>query len=670
MTATQDIDKLRKKIAAYHHAYHVADDPLVEDAVYDALLKELIQLEAAHPEHRDPNSPTQRVGDTPLKAFKSIPHALRMLSLDNAFEQADLVRFETRIQQRWPQHAAYTYACEPKLDGVAISIWYEKGLFLRAVTRGDGETGEDVSLNIRTIASVPLRLHTDTPPDLLEVRGEIYFPKKAFNALNEAAQKKGEKVFANPRNAAAGSIRQLNPKIAAKRPLALFCYAIAHCSDPLPNTQDERLRLLQTWHLPSAPERAVTAGLNGCMDYYHMMQAKRDELPYEIDGVVYKVNDIAAHEVVGSHNKAPRWAIAHKFPPKAVPARVINLHNQVGRTGVITPVATLEPTRVHGVIVQHATLHNYAEVTRKDVRIGDLVLVQRAGDVIPEIVSVVLPERPQDSKPAKRPSHCPSCQTPLIASDSGIEWYCPGKLICPEQQKAGLIHYASRDAMNIEGLGPGVVDTLWAGAGLRSITDLYTLQADNIANLPGMGKQSVQKLMTAIEASKTKPLASFLYALGIPNVGKKTAETLANFGTLDDIIAADETALTDLPDIGPTVSSAIVAFFSMPESLRSIHNLHTLGCQWTRPESNPNTSGPLAKRVFVLTGRLEHYTRSEAAEKLQALGATISNTLTRKTTDLVVGADPGSKQKKAQDQGIHCLTETELSTLLNQEGAS
>jgi DNA ligase (NAD+) len=656
---------LRKKITGYHYAYHVLDQPVVEDAVYDQLIHDLIELERAHPELLDPHSPTMRVGDHPLDAFSKVTHESPMLSLDNAFQTKDLDDFEKRIQQKAPSDESYTYVCEPKLDGVAISIWYKKGRFERAVTRGNGQLGEDVTLNVRTIRSVPLTLHTDNPPTQLEVRGEIYLPKLAFARLNEKLLNKGDKPFANPRNAAAGSIRQLNPKIAANRPLALFCYAIAFSSDPLPDTHDDRLTLLAQWRLPSSPDRKVTKGLKGCMAYYEAMKKKREQLPYDIDGVVYKLNNIETHKQVGTHNKAPRWAIAHKFPPKAVPTRLLSIHNQVGRTGVITPVATVDPIEVHGVMVQHATLHNYAEVKRKDVRVGDLVLLQRAGDVIPEIVSAVLPERPPNTQAKKPPTHCPSCDTALLQSTSGIDWHCPAHDRCDAQLKAALIHYAQRDAMDIERLGPGIIDLLWQHAGVKRFTDLYMLTEDALTPLPGMGQKSAHQLIAAIDASRQKPLALFLYGLGIHNVGKRTAETLAQLGSIDQVLTVDETTLMALPDIGPTVAKNIVDFMQDSANRQLIDNLRTMGCVWSAP--NTTKKGPLEGRCFVLTGRLHELSRKEVRQKLEALGAATSNTITQKTTDLIVGESPSSKVSNAKKHNINCVSEAQLITLLNQE---
>ncbi len=664
----QKIQSLREQLNQYSYQYYVLDDPQVPDATYDRLYHELKALEKEYPEFISPDSPTQRVGDKPLEGFSQVKHEVPMLSLDNVFNADELADFNQRLQQRLEDADEIEFAAEPKLDGLAISLLYEKGLLVRAGTRGDGTTGEDVTQNIRTIRSIPLKLIGDNVPDILEVRGEVFMPKAAFEALNKNALEKSEKTFANPRNAAAGSLRQLDPKITASRNLSMYCYAVGQSTgmEDL-TTHMQMLNQLQHWGLPLCKERSVVQGVEGCLDYYQTLAEKRNDLPYEIDGIVYKVNRLDLQKKLGFVAKAPRWAIAHKFPAQEEITTVKKIEFQLGRTGAITPVARLEPVFVGGVTVSNATLHNMDEVARLDVREGDQVIILRAGDVIPKIVRVVPGSRQHNAPLVSLPAHCPVCGSDIVQVEGEAIARCSGGLYCPAQRKEAIKHFASRKAMDIDGLGDKLVEQLVDEKLIDHIHDLYHLKLDDLIKLERMAEKSAQNLLAAIEASKNTQLSRFIYALGIREVGEATAQALATYFTdLDKLMAADINELQKVPDVGPIVAAHIVSFFKQPHNIEVLQKLLAAGIHWPKIEKPDEAELDLLGKTFVLTGTLSSMTRGDAKQKLQAKGAKVSGSVSKKTDYVVAGESPGSKVTKAEKLGVEILDESALMELLDE----
>ena len=672
---------LRAEIERHNYRYYVLDNPAIPDAEYDRLLRELQLIEQDYPQLITADSPTQRVGAAPLKAFAQITHAIPMLSLSNAFEDGEVEAFDRRVRAGLALEAAgaawidsdpltVEYNAEPKFDGLAVSLRYENGVFKTGATRGDGYTGEDITLNLRAIRSIPLRLPLVHPPALLEVRGEVLMLQKDFQRLNQRQLAKGEKEFANPRNAAAGSLRQLDPGITATRRLAFFAYGIGQCDDAdLPrDTHYRMLQYLSALHFPVTQECRVVTGLTGLLDYYRAIGAKRDALPYAIDGVVYKVNSLAFQEKLGFVSRAPRFAIAHKFPAQEAITQLLDIDVQVGRTGALTPVARLQPVFVGGVTVTNATLHNADEIERKDVRIGDTVIVRRAGDVIPEVVSVVAEKRPANARMFVMPGHCPVCGAKAVRLPDEAVARCTGGLFCPAQRKQAILHFASRRALDIEGLGDKLVDQMVDSAIIRTPADLYKLGLAAVASLERMAEKSAGNILRAIEKSKHTTLARFIYALGIRNVGEATAKELAaHLGSLDRLIEADSERLQQIPDIGPVVAQSIVDFFAESHNREVIEQLRACGVHWDEHEGKSAQNGlaaPLSGKTFVLTGTLPTMSREEAKEKIEALGGKVSGSVSKKTDYVVVGADPGSKYDKAVSIGITILDQEGLEALL------
>ncbi|UOG91655.1 MAG: NAD-dependent DNA ligase LigA [Candidatus Thiothrix sulfatifontis] len=662
----QQIETLREQLRYHNHRYYVLDDPQIPDVEYDRLFRELQSLEAAHPALITPDSPTQRVGAAPLTEFGEIKHAIPMLSLGNVFSDEELLAFDKRIHDRLKSDAETEFVAEPKLDGLAISILYENGVFTRAATRGDGETGEDVTHNVRTIASVPLRLLGEGYPAVLEVRGEIYMPKAGFEAFNAKMRALGEKTFVNPRNAAAGSLRQLDPRLTAQRPLDIFCYAVGLVEGgAVPDTHYAILQQFRAWGLRVCPDIRIVQGAQGCLDYFREIGARRNSLPYDIDGVVYKVNSIATQQELGFISRAPRWAIAHKFPAQEEITELEGVDFQVGRTGALTPVARLKPVFVGGVTVSNATLHNMDEIERKDVRIGDFVIVRRAGDVIPEVASVILERRPAGAAPIVMPTHCPVCGSDVQRPEGEAVARCTGGLYCPAQVKEAIKHFASRKALNIDGLGDKMVEQLFDAGLIRHVDDLYSLDVEAVAALERMGKKSAENLIAALESSKATTLERFIYALGIRNAGEGTAKGLARyFGSLEAIQAANEETLKLVPDIGVIVAANVAQFFAEAHNRDTIQHLRDLGVHWANYEAKPAEALPLAGKTYVITGTLSR-AREDIKADLEALGAKVSGSVSKKTTALIAGESAGSKLDKAQSLGVEVLDEAALSALLN-----
>ncbi len=664
LKAEAEIESLRQAINEHNYRYHVLDDPVILDAEYDKLFQQLKALEAAHPELITTTSPTQRVGAAPLAAFQSVQHNVPMLSIDNAFTEEDMVAFDKRITERLHLHHPIEYCCEPKMDGLAISLRYVEGRLTQAATRGDGVTGEDVTENIKTIKMIPLVLRGQHHPTILDVRGEIFISKKGFEALNREAEETGSKVFANPRNAAAGSIRQLDPRIAAKRPLEIYCYGIGVCEGIiLPETQYGILQQLSDWGMRVSPLIRVAKGAAACFQYYQEIEAKRDSLPYEIDGVVYKVNSLSAQEKLGFLSRAPRWAIAHKFQAEEATTLIEDVDFQVGRTGALTPVARLKPVSVHGVTVSNATLHNMDEIKRKDIRIGDTVIVRRAGDVIPEVASVITAKRPKQAKEIILPKHCPVCHALVELIEGEAIARCTGGLFCTAQQKETIRHFASRRAMDIEGLGDKLVNQLVDVGLISTIADIYHLKQSALADLERMGEKSAFNLLEQIEHSKKTTFPRFLYALGIREVGEATAKQLAiHFKTLPDLEKATQADLEQVPDIGPVVAEHIAHFFKQAHNRDVIQALLKAGITWETPKDAHHL--PLAGKTFVITGTLNSLSRDEAKAALEKQGAKVTDSVSKKTSYLVLGAEPGSKYEKAKALGITILDEEALLKLL------
>ncbi len=667
VTSKQRAEKLREQIRYHNHRYYVLDDPEVPDAEYDRLMQALQALEASHPALVTADSPTQRVGAEPLASFSEVHHEVPMLSLDNAFSDEQLGDFDARVRKLLGVEDV-EYAAEPKLDGLAISLLYEQGRLVRGATRGDGSSGEDVTSNVRTIHSIPLRLLGKDYPQRLEVRGEVILSHAGFRTLNEQAQESGHKLFANPRNAAAGSLRQLDPKITAQRPLELYCYGIGLVEGgTLADRHSEILQQLRGWGLRVYAGIERVQGLGGCVDYYRRMEQQRDSLPFDIDGVVFKVDRLDQQQQLGFVARAPRWAIARKFPAQEELTRVLDIDVQVGRTGAITPVARLEPVSVGGVTVTNATLHNADEVRRKDVRSHDTVIVRRAGDVIPEIVSVILNRRPDDAREFVMPKKCPVCGSDIERVEGEAVARCTGGLYCPAQRKEAIKHFASRRAMDIEGLGDKLVEQLVDQELIADVADLYTLDEDALAGLERMGEKSAANLVAALEKSRQTTFDRFLYSLGIREVGDATARILAQeFGTLEALTNASAEDLETVHDIGPVVASHIVHFFEQKHNREVIDKLLQAGLRW--PKVKQAAKLPLAGKTYVLTGTLASMTRDEAKQKLQTLGARVSGSVSKKTTAVVTGEKAGSKLAKAGKLGVKVLTEDGLQALLRDAG--
>jgi DNA ligase (NAD+) len=651
---------LREQLNYHNYRYYVLDDPEVPDAEYDRLFRELQALEERYPALVSSDSPTQRVGAKPLAAFAEVQHVVPMLSLGNAFDDEEVLAFGRRLSEKLGTEDI-VFTVEPKLDGLAISLLYENGVLVRAATRGDGMTGEDVTQNVRTIKSIPLHLLGDDYPRLLEVRGEVYMPKAGFEALNKRQLAAGEKPFANPRNAAAGSLRQLDSKIAATRPLTIFCYGVGQVEQgELPHSHGAILQRLKDWGLRVCPEIETVRGIESCLVFYRRIAEQREALPYDIDGVVYKVDNLAQQQVLGFVSRAPRWAIAHKFPAQEAITQLLGIDVQVGRTGALTPVARLAPVEVGGVTVTNATLHNQDEIERMDVRVGDTVVVYRAGDVIPKVASVVLSQRPKHTHRFEMPRQCPECGSDVEREEGEAIMRCSGGLFCPAQRKQAIKHFASRRAMDIEGLGDKLVDQLVDAGLVENPADLYQLSLETVAGLERMAEKSAQNLLDALEKSKSTTLARFLFALGIREVGETTALSLANhYRTLDAIMQADEEDLQTVPDVGPIVAAHVVTFFKQPHNREVIKQLIAKGkgVHWPAIEMVEPEALPLAGKTIVLTGTLSRMSRTEEKQQLQKLGAKVAGSVSKKTDLVIAGEAAGSKLEKAESLGVETMDE-------------
>jgi DNA ligase (NAD+) len=659
---------LRAEIERHNRSYYVLDAPTIPDAEYDKLFRELQEIEAAHPDLRTPDSPTQRVGGAPLAQFVQLTHTTPMLSLNNAFSVEEATAFDRRCREGLGRDSI-DYACEPKFDGLAISLRYEQGVFVSGATRGDGYTGEDVTQNLRTVRNIPLRLTGAEIPAVLEVRGEVLMLLGDFERLNAHQRASGEKEFANPRNAAAGSLRQLDPKIAAQRPLRFFAYGVAdtHAVTPAPSLHSETMERLAGWGFPVAPERTVVRGVGGLLDYYERMGTARCTLPYAIDGVVYKLDRLADQRALGFVARAPRFAIAHKFPAEEALTTVEAIDVQVGRTGAITPVARLAPVFVGGVTVTNATLHNEDEVRRKDVRIGDTVVVRRAGDVIPEVVAVVQEKRPILAPEFVMPKACPVCGSAVEKPADEAIARCTGGLFCPAQRKQALLHFAARRALDIEGLGEKLVDQLIDNALVKTPADLYRLDLPALAGLERMAEKSATNLLDAIDKSRRTTLARFIYALGIRNVGEATAKDLArHFGTLEALMAADAARLQQIPDVGPVVAASIARFCAEAHNREVIAQLRNAGVTWPEDVTVVVTAAAIVGKTFVLTGTLPTLTREAAKELIETRGGKVAGSVSKKTDYVVAGAEAGTKLVKAQELSVTILDEEHFRELLKQ----
>ena len=657
---------LVEELNKHNHRYYVLDDPTVPDIEYDRQLRELQSIEGLYREIIALDSPSQRVGGAALSSFSQIKHALPMLSLDNAFTDTELQEFERRLKDRLNSSADIEYVCEPKLDGAAVSLLYRDGALIYGATRGDGSVGEDITANVRTIKSVPLKLHGDNIPATLEVRGEIYLPLSGFDALNAAAVLSGDKTFVNPRNAAAGSLRQLDSKITASRPLEMCAYSVGqYLADRVPETHEDMLSALGGWGFKINDHVETVKGIAACENYYQRLAERRQILPYDIDGIVYKVNSLQLQERLGFVAKAPRWAIARKFPAQEEMTQLIDVEFQVGRTGAITPVARLEPVFVGGVTVSNATLHNGDEINRLGVRIGDTVIIRRAGDVIPQIAKVVLDKRPQNALPVVFPERCPVCQSAVRRTEGEAVARCSGGLFCGAQIKEAIKHFASRKAMDIDGLGDRLVELMVDESVIFSVADLYDLNVDKLVKLERMAEKSASNLIGAIVVSKKTTLAKFLYALGIREVGEATAHTLANnFGSIELIAKASVDELLEIDDVGPIVARYIVNFFQNPDNLSIIQALRDAGVKWEDIDLSSLEDQPLKGQIWVLTGGMEIMSRAEAKDRLQALGAKVASSVSAKTTQVVAGPGAGSKLTKAKTLDIAVMDEQQFVSFL------
>jgi DNA ligase (NAD+) len=662
----EEIAELTARLRRWGAAYFEIDTPLVPDADYDAAMLQLRALEADHPDLQAPDSPTQRVGGAPLSAFQTIAHRMPMLSLDNAFSETELIEFHRRVIERLSV-SEITYCCEPKLDGVAVSIVYESGLLTQAATRGDGVSGEDITANVRTIRNVPLMLSGDDIPSYLEVRGEITIPRSGFEQMNARARRLGQKVFVNPRNAAAGSLRQLDSGVTAKRPLEFTAYSVGVFEGSLPASHDGTLRALSEWCIPISEHMQTVVGIEACEVYYEQMAAQRDALPFDIDGIVYKVNSLEQQDRLGFISRAPRWAIARKFPAQEVSTRLLGVDFQVGRTGVITPVARLEPVFVAGVTVSNATLHNIDEIERLGVSIGDVVVVRRAGDVIPQIVSVVRDDTENEvsvREPIVFPAQCPACGAALAREAGETAIRCVGGVGCGAQLKGVVRHFASRKAMNIDGLGDKLIDQLVDEGLLESVADLFRLTKESVGMLDRMGEKSSENLLSSVAAARQTTLPKLIYALGIREVGEATARSLAeHFMTLDAMLAASVEALEDVDDVGPVVAQHIRAFAEDGRNCTILDELQAAGVNWPDVALAAG-DGPLAGTIWVVTGKLVAMSREEAESRLRALGAKTASSVSKKTTSVVAGPGAGSKRKRAESLAVPIIDESALLVVL------
>lgn len=666
------IATLRQTLNQHSYQYYVLDNPSIPDADYDALYRELQTLEAQHPELVTADSPTQRVGAAPLDKFGQVSHQIPMLSLDNAFEAADFQAFYQRMADRLDQQIEFSFCAEPKLDGLAVSIRYENGLLVQAATRGDGFTGEDITSNIKTIRAIPLKLQGEYPP-VLEVRGEVFMPLAGFETMNAKARASGDKVFANPRNAAAGSLRQLDPRITANRPLSFYAYAVGAVTDPnvLLDSKSHyaRLQQLKGWGLPVCPEIRLVTGAAAALAYHADILARRATLAYEIDGVVLKVDDLLQQQNLGFVSRAPRWAIAFKFPAQEKTTRLLDVEFQVGRTGSVTPVARLEPVSVGGVTVSNATLHNQDEINRLGIKIGDSVIIRRAGDVIPQVVAVVLAERPEDARDILFPTECPVCGSATERVEGEAVTRCTGGLFCGAQRKEALKHFVARKAMDIEGLGDKLIEQLVDEQLVQSPVDIYKLDMPALVGLERMGEKSALKILAAIEQSKQSTLPRFIYALGIREVGEATALNLAqHFRSLDALRAASLEQLLDVADVGAVVAGQILHFLAEPHNQAVIDGLIAVGVQWPDIAEKAQTAQPLAGQTLVLTGTLIAMGRDEAKDKLQQLGAKVAGSVSAKTSAVIAGDNAGSKLAKAEELGVAVWTEQQMLDLFKEHG--
>ncbi len=672
---TRRATKLREEIRLHEYRYYVLDSPLIPDAEYDKLFRELQALEEQYPELRTPDSPTQRVGGKPLDAFQPVRHAVPMLSIRTETDISDqgAIAFDVRVRRELglsENDPLIKYVCELKFDGLAINLRYEQGRLKQAATRGDGETGEDVTQNVRTIHQIPLSLQGDCP-SILEVRGEVYMARRDFERYNERQREQGLPTLVNPRNGAAGSIRQLDSALAARRPLKFFAYGLGEVQGwEWRTTHEEVLGQLGAWGFPVNREHKVVQGAQGLVNFHRSIEAKRDQLPFDIDGVVYKVNSLALQEKLGFVSREPRWAVAHKYPAEEQVTVVRDIDIQVGRTGKLTPVAKLEPVFVGGTMVSNATLHNEDETRRKDVRVGDTVIVRRAGDVIPEVVAVVLDQRPTHAGEIfdlykRLHGKCPVCGSAIVREEGEADWRCTGGLFCPAQRKQALLHFASRRALDIEGLGDKLVEQLVEVGIVSTSADLYKLGMSALVDLERMGAKSALNLLDAIEHSKQTTLARFIYALGIRNVGETTAKDLArHFGSLDNLMTADEARLQQLPDVGPIVAQSVAAFFAEPHNREVIFQLRAAGVQWAEHEGEPVRELPLSGKTFVLTGTLPSMSRDEVKVTLEERGAKVVGSVSKKTDYVVAGAEAGSKLDKARELNVTVLDEQQFTQLL------
>ncbi len=653
MSIRAEIEALRKQLNDYAYQYYVLDEPTISDSQYDELYKKLLALEKAHPDLITADSPTQRVGDKPLDGFKQIKHEMPMLSLGNVFTEQELKEFDERLTEL-SGITTIDYAAEPKLDGLAVSITYVDGQLSQAATRGDGSVGEDITANVKTIKAIPLSLRGENIPHKVEVRGEVIMTRSGFERYNKQAEIKGEKTFANPRNAAAGSLRQLDPRKTARRPLAFYAYSLGVVSESLDfETHSQSLNWVKSLGIPVNPLNQIVQGAQGCMKFYQMVGEKRPALDYDIDGVVYKVDDLALQKKLGFVTKSPRWATAHKFPAEEATTTIENIDVQVGRTGSITPVARLHPVVVGGVTVTNATLHNEDEIRRKDVRVGDTVFVRRAGDVIPEVVKVVLSKRPKDSVEFNMPTHCPVCETKLIKIEGEAVLRCPAGLYCDAQRKQAIIHFVSRKALDIEGLGDKLVELLVDEGLIKTPADLFHLKKQDLIQLERMGEKSALNVLESIEKSKHTSLDKFIYALGIREVGEATALTLATqLKSLEVIKTINAEKLEELPDIGPIVAKRITGFFAEEHNRHVIEQLIQAGITWDEIQTPSAEEQPLIGKTIVLTGSLSQFTRATAKAKLLKLGAKVTGSVSKNTDLVVAGENAGSKLTKAEKLGI------------------
>lgn len=667
-----DIEQLRQEINYHSYRYYALDDPQITDADYDRLMQRLRELEAQYPASITPESPTQRVGAAPLSAFQTVVHEMPMLSLDNAFSDEDLLAFNQRVQDRLKSAEDIEYACEVKLDGIAVSLLYQNGLLVRGATRGDGANGEDITQNVRTIKSIPLRLHGEGFPSVLEVRGEIYMPKAGFNALNENARITGEKLFVNPRNAAAGSLRQLDPRITANRPLEMCAYSVGWVDGgELPSTHSNVLAALKSWGFLTNRETQVAKNIHEAIAFYRRIGEKRDALAYDIDGIVFKVNSRKLQDSLGFISRAPRWAIAYKFPAQEESTLLLDVEFQVGRTGAVTPVARLQPVFVGGVTVSNATLHNRDEINRLGIKIGDTVIIRRAGDVIPQIVQVVESKRTADARDIVFPESCPVCGSPVETVADEAVARCSGGLVCAAQRKEAIKHYASRKAMNIEGLGDKLVEQLVDSGLVNTLADIYSLTREQLSAMERMGEKSADNIINALEISKKTTLAKFIYALGIREVGEATARNFANyFGSFEALAAADQETLQKVPDVGPVVAHFVAEFFAQESNIAAVSALRNHGVHWDNIEVVSPEELPLAGLTYVLTGTLEALSRDDAKAHLLALGAKVAGSVSAKTDYVVAGPGAGSKLAKAEELGLKVMDEAGLLALLQQHGRS